>query len=98
MVARHDPECAPLCSAPSLDVPDGRPLVWALNPLGERLPDRVYGPELTARYCARAAERGHRVWLYGGAHAGGARPARRRARRRHPGLRSPGAGRRRTGR
>jgi N-acetylglucosaminyldiphosphoundecaprenol N-acetyl-beta-D-mannosaminyltransferase len=49
-----------------LNVPDGKPLVWALNLLGEDLPDRVYGPELTDRYCARAAQRGHRVWLYGG--------------------------------
>jgi N-acetylglucosaminyldiphosphoundecaprenol N-acetyl-beta-D-mannosaminyltransferase len=51
---------------PALNVPDGRPLVWALNTLGEHLPDRVYGPELMDRYCGRAAERGHRVWLYGG--------------------------------
>jgi N-acetylglucosaminyldiphosphoundecaprenol N-acetyl-beta-D-mannosaminyltransferase len=65
MVARHDPEaCAALLGA-SLVVPDGKPLVWALNLLGERLEDRVYGPELTARYCARSAARGHRVWLYG---------------------------------
>ena len=50
----------------SLVVPDGMPLVWASNMLGESLDDRVYGPELMRRYSERCAERGHRVWLYGG--------------------------------
>jgi N-acetylglucosaminyldiphosphoundecaprenol N-acetyl-beta-D-mannosaminyltransferase len=67
MVARHDPETRAALRGASLVVPDGRPLVWALNLLGAGLQDRVYGPELTERYCRRAAERGHRVWLYGGA-------------------------------
>ena len=34
--------------------------------LGEGLEDRVYGPELMLRYSERCAERGRRVWLYGG--------------------------------
>jgi N-acetylglucosaminyldiphosphoundecaprenol N-acetyl-beta-D-mannosaminyltransferase len=67
MVARHDPNTRAALDGASLVVPDGRPLMWALNALGARLRDRVYGPELTVRYCRRAAERGHRVWLYGGA-------------------------------
>jgi N-acetylglucosaminyldiphosphoundecaprenol N-acetyl-beta-D-mannosaminyltransferase len=67
MVARHDPETRAALAEASLVVPDGRPLMWALNLLGAGLRDRVYGPELTVRYCRRAAERGHRVWLYGGA-------------------------------
>jgi N-acetylglucosaminyldiphosphoundecaprenol N-acetyl-beta-D-mannosaminyltransferase len=67
MVSRHDAELHAALERASLVVPDGRPLVWALDALGARLPDRVYGPELMVRYCARAAERGHRVWLYGGA-------------------------------
>jgi N-acetylglucosaminyldiphosphoundecaprenol N-acetyl-beta-D-mannosaminyltransferase len=66
MVARHDPATRAALLGASLVVPDGRPLVWALNLLGAGLHDRVYGPELTVRYCRRAAERRHRVWLYGG--------------------------------
>ena len=67
MVAQHDPELLAALRGPNvLNVPDGMPVVWGLNLLGENLPDRVYGPELTDRYCGRAAERGHRVWLYGG--------------------------------
>jgi N-acetylglucosaminyldiphosphoundecaprenol N-acetyl-beta-D-mannosaminyltransferase len=67
MVSRHDAELHAALEQATLVVPDGRPLVWALGALGSPLSDRVYGPELMARYCARAAERGHRVWLYGGA-------------------------------
>jgi N-acetylglucosaminyldiphosphoundecaprenol N-acetyl-beta-D-mannosaminyltransferase len=65
MVARHDAEMRAALMGATMAVPDGKPLVWALSLLGDRLPDRVYGPELTARYCARAARQGHRIWLYG---------------------------------
>lgn len=66
MVARDDPATAAALAEATLVVPDGMPLVWAANLLGAELADRVYGPELMARYCARAAERGYRVFLYGG--------------------------------
>jgi N-acetylglucosaminyldiphosphoundecaprenol N-acetyl-beta-D-mannosaminyltransferase len=66
MVGYEDAEMRSALLGSSLVVPDGRPLVWALSRLGHRLPDRVYGPELMSRYCRRAAERGHSVWLYGG--------------------------------
>ena len=69
MVSRHDPEMRDALRHATLNVPDGRPLVWALNLLGEHLDDRVYGPELMSRYCARCVEAGHRIWLYGGTNA-----------------------------
>jgi N-acetylglucosaminyldiphosphoundecaprenol N-acetyl-beta-D-mannosaminyltransferase len=87
MVAQHDPELLrSLHGANVLNVPDGKPLVWALNLLGEDLPDRVYGPELTDRYCARAAERGHRVWLYGGHTPEALDQLAEALERRHPGI------------
>jgi exopolysaccharide biosynthesis WecB/TagA/CpsF family protein len=47
-------------------VPDGQPVRWALNILhGARLRDRVYGPDLMLTVCARAAEEGLGVFLYG---------------------------------
>lgn len=52
----------------SLDmcVPDGQPVRWALNWLhGCELRDRVYGPELMLRICARAAGEGLSIFLYG---------------------------------
>jgi N-acetylglucosaminyldiphosphoundecaprenol N-acetyl-beta-D-mannosaminyltransferase len=66
MVARQDPEMADALANSTLTVPDGMPLVWAMNLLGHDLNERVYGPELMKRYNARCVEKGHRVWLYGG--------------------------------
>jgi N-acetylglucosaminyldiphosphoundecaprenol N-acetyl-beta-D-mannosaminyltransferase len=49
-----------------LVTPDGQPVRWALNSLhGAGLTDRVYGPNLTLRVLAGAAEEGLPVYLYG---------------------------------
>lgn len=46
--------------------PDGHPVRWALNQLhGTGLTDRVYGPELMLLLCARAADEGIPIYLYG---------------------------------
>jgi N-acetylglucosaminyldiphosphoundecaprenol N-acetyl-beta-D-mannosaminyltransferase len=66
MVAYEDEEMRRALTGSSLTVPDGQPLVWAANMLGDKLDSRVYGPELMKRYSRRCAERGYRVWLYGG--------------------------------
>jgi N-acetylglucosaminyldiphosphoundecaprenol N-acetyl-beta-D-mannosaminyltransferase len=50
----------------TLAVPDGQPLVWALRALGYARATRVYGPDLMALYCARAAGAGTPIYLYGG--------------------------------
>lgn len=48
-------------------VPDGQPLRWALNRLhGTKLSARVYGPTLMLKICARAAEEGLPIFLFGG--------------------------------
>jgi exopolysaccharide biosynthesis WecB/TagA/CpsF family protein len=50
----------------SLLLPDGQPVRWALNWLHRvSLGDRVYGPNLTLRICARAAGLGLPVYFYG---------------------------------
>jgi len=47
-------------------VPDGQPVRWALNWMhGAGLPDRVYGPNLTLKVCARAAQEGLPMYFYG---------------------------------
>ena len=71
-------------------VPDGQPLVWALRLLGHRLPDRVYGPELMDRACARAARSGQRFYLYGGRSQSALAQLTRLLRLRHPGLKIVG--------
>jgi N-acetylglucosaminyldiphosphoundecaprenol N-acetyl-beta-D-mannosaminyltransferase len=66
MAAREDLSLQAALVSSSLNVPDGQPLVWALNALGHSLRDRVYGPELMARAFARTRSSGHRFYLYGG--------------------------------
>jgi N-acetylglucosaminyldiphosphoundecaprenol N-acetyl-beta-D-mannosaminyltransferase len=90
MVAQDDPEMLAALRGSTLVVPDGMPLVWASNLLGESLADRVYGPELMMRYSDRCAERGHRVWLYGGRDQGSLVQLALSMRRRHPGIRIVG--------
>jgi len=49
-----------------LVVPDGQPVRWALNRIyAVRLPDRVYGPNLTLGVCSRAEKEGLSVSFYG---------------------------------
>jgi N-acetylglucosaminyldiphosphoundecaprenol N-acetyl-beta-D-mannosaminyltransferase len=86
MVAQHDAEMREALLGSALTVPDGMPLVWAANWLGVDLPNRVYGPELMKRYSARCAERGHRVWLYGGRDQGSLAQLALNMRRENPGL------------
>jgi exopolysaccharide biosynthesis WecB/TagA/CpsF family protein len=46
--------------------PDGQPVRWALNILHKaKLPDRVCGPTMMDKLCARAAEEGIGIYLYG---------------------------------
>jgi len=66
VACQEDPELRAAVLGAAMTLPDGQPLVWALNLLGHRLGDRVYGPELMDRACARAAATGGRFYLYGG--------------------------------
>jgi N-acetylglucosaminyldiphosphoundecaprenol N-acetyl-beta-D-mannosaminyltransferase len=90
MASREDPELRAAVLGASFTVPDGQPLVWALNALGHRLSDRVYGPELMERACARAARSGQRFYLYGGRTHGALAELARNLRLRHPGLKIVG--------
>jgi UDP-N-acetyl-D-mannosaminuronic acid transferase (WecB/TagA/CpsF family) len=98
MVSRHDEGMRAALRGATMNVPDGWPLVWALNLLGEQLRDRVYGPDLMDRFCARpragvtasgcTAARRRKRWTGSSAHSSPATPL----------SRSPAAGRRPTGR
>ena len=86
MVAQDDPLMRKALTDAVITVPDGMPIVWAANMLGEDLPNRVYGPELMRRYCERSVERGHRVWLYGGRDQGALVQLALTLRKKHPGI------------
>jgi len=90
MVCNEDPEFREAVLNSSLTVPDGQPLVWAMNALGNDLQDRVYGPELMARYCERAAETGARMYLYGGRNQGALVQLALNLRQRFPGVKIVG--------
>lgn len=48
-----------------ISTPDGMPVVWAMRSFGVAGQTRVYGPDLMLCLCERAAEAGHRIFLYG---------------------------------
>ena len=85
-LARSDRELRDAILGSSLTVPDGMPLVWAANLMGENLQDRVYGPELMERFNERCRDHGHRVWLYGGRDQGSLAQLALNMRRMHPGI------------
>ena len=90
MASQEDPELRSALLGASLNVPDGQPLVWALNALGHSLSDRVYGPELMARACVRAASSGQRFYLYGGRNQGALVQLALNLRQHYPGIRIVG--------
>jgi N-acetylglucosaminyldiphosphoundecaprenol N-acetyl-beta-D-mannosaminyltransferase len=90
MVCQEDPELRDAVLNSDLTVPDGQPLVWAMNALGHDLPSRVYGPELMERYCERSALTGARVFLYGGRNQGALVQLALNLRRRFPGVKIVG--------
>jgi len=66
MSAQEDAAARAAVLGATLAVPDGQPLVWALRALGHSSATRVYGPQLMALACGRAAATGRPVFLYGG--------------------------------
>ncbi len=90
MVAQEEAETRAAVLDATLAVPDGQPLVWALRALGHRDVSRVYGPDLMANYCARAAATGTGMYLYGGRHQGALVQLALRLRQRFPGIRIVG--------
>jgi N-acetylglucosaminyldiphosphoundecaprenol N-acetyl-beta-D-mannosaminyltransferase len=90
MASQEDPALRAAVLGSSFTVPDGQPLVWALKALGHPMGDRVYGPELMERACARAARTGQTMYLYGGRNQGALAQLARTLRLRHPGLKIVG--------
>jgi len=90
MASQEDEELREALLNSAMVVPDGQPLVWAMNALGHQLSSRVYGPELMARYCERSARSGVRMYLYGGRNQGALVQLALNLRRRYPGLKIVG--------
>jgi N-acetylglucosaminyldiphosphoundecaprenol N-acetyl-beta-D-mannosaminyltransferase len=86
MSAQEQPDTLAAVLGATLAVPDGQPLVWALHALGHARATRVYGPDLMAKFCARAARAGTPIYLYGGRGPEERRLLERRLLERFPGL------------
>jgi N-acetylglucosaminyldiphosphoundecaprenol N-acetyl-beta-D-mannosaminyltransferase len=86
VACQDDPELRDAVHGASLVVPDGQPIVWAMNALGHDLPSRVYGPDLMAKYCERSARTGTRMFLYGGRNQGALVQLALNLRRQFPGV------------
>jgi exopolysaccharide biosynthesis WecB/TagA/CpsF family protein len=66
ITAARDPSYRYRINAFDVAAPDGMPVRWALNLLHNAdLKDRVCGPILMEKLCARAAEEGIGIYLYG---------------------------------
>ena len=90
MSAHEDPAVRAAVLGATLAVPDGQPLVWALHALGHARATRVYGPDLMALYCTRAAAAGTPIYLYGGRDQSALELLERRLHERFPGLQIAG--------
>lgn len=67
MLTDRDPRLADVNRRAAFLVADGMPLVWYSRLRQRHLPERVAGADLIYELCQRAALRGHRVFLLGGA-------------------------------
>jgi N-acetylglucosaminyldiphosphoundecaprenol N-acetyl-beta-D-mannosaminyltransferase len=67
MLSEQDPSLAAVNAGAALIVADGMPLVWASRLRRRRLPERVAGADLFPALCRRAAARGYRIFVVGGA-------------------------------
>lgn len=85
MLARKDPGLTEVTTRAAFLIADGMPLVWASRLKRRRIPERVTGADLVPALCARAAARGYRVFLVGGAPGVGEEAA-NRLRSRYEGL------------
>ena len=75
--AQGDAELHQILAQADLVLCDGKPLVWASRWLGNALPGRVAGSDLVPMLLRRAAERGWKIFLLGGAEGVGAEAAQR---------------------
>lgn len=67
VVAEDDPSFREAYAVADLVLADGMPIVWASRFLGRPLPGKISGSDLVMPLMRRAAQRGWRIYLLGGA-------------------------------
>lgn len=81
--AEDSPELTKAYAEASLSLVDGQPLMWLSQWIGQRLPEKISGSDFIPRLMERSAEKGWRVFFFGGAPGVGHRAA-EVVRERHP--------------
>lgn len=66
MECQADEDLLTIHNAAGMVAPDGMPMVWAARYAGAGPAERVYGPDFVLAFSERAAQRGWRVFFYGG--------------------------------
>jgi N-acetylglucosaminyldiphosphoundecaprenol N-acetyl-beta-D-mannosaminyltransferase len=66
VTARREARFGNVINAADMAAPDGSPIAWYLRREGFRKQERINGPDLMWKCCARAAAEGLSVFLYGG--------------------------------
>lgn len=89
MEAQKDRRYLQILNGAAFNLPDGMPLSWVGWLQGLRQMDRVSGPAFMLAMCKLSAERGYRIFLYGGA-PGVAEELRESLQAKFPGLRVVG--------
>lgn len=90
VLCEHDARLRDAYAEASLSLVDGMPVLWASRLLRQPLPEKISGSDLILPLMKRAAERGYRVFLLGGAEGVGERAA-EHLREAVPGLRIVGS-------
>jgi N-acetylglucosaminyldiphosphoundecaprenol N-acetyl-beta-D-mannosaminyltransferase len=89
--ARKDPALAAAYEDAGIVTPDGMGVVYAARALGEKIGDRVYGPDLMLLQLERAAAAGTPTFFYGGFDSAALETLLAEYRERFPGLVIAGA-------
>lgn len=89
ITCRKDAEFRRATREADLALPDGVPLVWALNLMGYEQKTRVYGPDAMLVLCERSVRKGYSHFFYGG-EEGVPDALAERLRARYPGLKVAG--------
>jgi N-acetylglucosaminyldiphosphoundecaprenol N-acetyl-beta-D-mannosaminyltransferase len=65
VTARQDAAFTAVVQQADMATPDGAPVAWLLRRVGHAAQERINGPDLMWKYCARAAQTGESIYLYG---------------------------------
>ena len=65
VTASQDSNFKRVVDSADMATPDGMPVAWALRKLGFSFQQRINGPDLMWKYCAKAEKTGQSIFLYG---------------------------------